>query len=52
MSTSITISASSRSSPVKLVVPLTGWNASYRGKIWLVEIEDRTGFAGLAVSPD
>lgn len=29
--------------PVKLVVPLTGWNASYRGKIWLVEIEPTRG---------
>ena len=29
--------------PVKLVVPLTGWSASYRGKIWLVEIEPTRG---------
>lgn len=29
--------------PVKLVVPLTGWNASYQGKIWLVEVKPVRG---------
>lgn len=29
--------------PVKLVVPLTGWNASYREKIWLVEVKPVRG---------
>ena len=24
--------------PVRLVVPITGWNASYKGKFWLVAV--------------
>lgn len=29
--------------PVKLVVPLTGWNDTYPGKIWLIEVEPTRG---------
>lgn len=25
--------------PVKLVVPLTGWNTSYEGKVWIVRVD-------------
>ncbi len=32
--------------PVKLVVPITGWNKSYAGKIWIVRIE-KTSSNGL-----
>lgn len=33
--------------PVKLVVPLTGWNPSHNGKFWLVPVEPggRTGLS-------
>ena len=25
--------------PIRLVVPITGWNASYEGKFWLVPVQ-------------
>ncbi len=29
--------------PVKLIVPLTGWNVSYQGRLWLVEVSPTRG---------